>query len=114
MAVEVEHCFGPLPSGRKKNKRILSNNEVQIFYFAPNRQYPTLYFLLNEHPSVSLAFPPVGWQRTVEQDAQMTTVCAWEKTVVMLKHPGHFTSMKNERGAGTRVCSGAARLVPEL
>jgi len=27
---------------------------------------PSLYFLLNEHPSVSLALPPVGWQRTCE------------------------------------------------
>ena len=27
-------------------------------------------------PSVSLAFPPVGWQRTVLQLAQSTTVCA--------------------------------------
>lgn len=33
---------------------------------------------------------------------QMTTVWAWEKTVVMVKQPGHLTSMKNERGAGTR------------
>lgn len=50
------------------------------------------------------ALPPVGWQRTVEQPAQMTTVWAWEKTVVMVKQPGHLTSMKNERGAGTRFC----------
>jgi hypothetical protein len=32
----------------------------------------------------------------------MTTVCACEKTVVIVKQPGHLTSMKNERGAGTR------------
>lgn len=50
------------------------------------------------------AFPPVGWQRTVEQPAQMTTVCAWEKTVVMVKQPGHLTSMKKDLGAGTRFC----------
>lgn len=61
-----------------------------------------VYFLRNEHPSVSLALPPVGWQRTVEQPAQMTTVCACEKTVVMVKQPGHLTSMKKDRGAGTR------------
>jgi len=36
------------------------------------------YFLRKEHPSVNLAFPPVGWQRTVEQPAQITTVCAQE------------------------------------
>ena len=34
----------------------------------------------------------------------MTTVWACEKTVVMVKQPGHLTSMKKERGAGTRVC----------
>lgn len=34
----------------------------------------------------------------------MTTVWACEKTVVIVKQPGHFTSIKKERGAGTRVC----------
>ena len=52
---------------------------------------------------MSLALPPVGWQRTVVQPWQMTTVWACEKTVVMVKQPGHLTSMKKERGAGTRV-----------
>ena len=47
--------------------------------------------------------PPVGWQRTWEHPAQTTTVWAWEKTVVIVKQPGHLTSMKNERGPGTRV-----------
>lgn len=64
-----------------------------------------VYFLLNEQPSVNRALPPVGWQRTVEQPAQMTTVCACEKTVVIVKHPGHLTSMKNDLGDGTRVWS---------
>lgn len=54
---------------------------------------------------MSLALPPVGWQRTVVQPWQMTTVWACEKTVVMVKQPGHLTSMKKERGAGTRVLS---------
>ena len=36
---------------------------------------------LNHLPSVSLAFPPVGWQRTVEQPTHKATVCAWLKTV---------------------------------
>lgn len=45
----------------------------------------------------------MGWQSTVVQPWQMTTVWAWEKTVVMVKQPGHLTSMKNERGAGTRI-----------
>jgi hypothetical protein len=35
----------------------------------------------------------------------MTTVWACEKTVVMVKQPGHLTSMKKERGWGTRVCT---------
>jgi len=76
--------------------------------FPPNhtRRLLQIYFLLNEHPSVSLAFPPVGWHSTCEQPAQTTTVWAWEKTVVMVKQPGHLTSMKKERGAGTRVCFG--------
>ena len=43
--------------------------------------------------------------RTWEQPWQTTTVLACEKTVVMVKQPGHLTSMKNERGAGTRVLS---------
>ena len=60
-----------------------------------------VYFLLKEQPSVSLALPPVGWQRTVEHPAQIATVWAWEKTVVMVKHPGHLTSMKKDLGAGT-------------
>ena len=65
----------------------------------------TLYFLRNEQPSVRRALPPVGWHRTWEQPAQTTTVWAWEKTVVMVKQPGHLTSMKKERGPGTRVYS---------
>jgi len=36
-----------------------------------------------EQPSVSFALPPVGWHNTVAQAAQNTTVCAWEKTVVL-------------------------------
>ena len=40
-------------------------------------------FFRKLQPSVSLALPPVGWQSTVEQPLQMTTVCAWLKTVVL-------------------------------
>jgi len=71
------------------------------------KQRGVVYFLRNEQPSVRRALPPVGWQRTVEQPAQMTTVCACEKTVVMVKQPGHLTSIKKDRGAGTRFCKGA-------
>ncbi len=60
---------------------------------------------------MSLALPPVGWQRTVEHPAQITTVCACEKTVVIVKHPGHFTSMKKDRGAGTRFWRGKVSTV---
>lgn len=70
----------------------------------PLRLLCQIYFRLNEHPSVNRAFPPVGWHSTVEHPPQMTTVCACENTVVMVKQPGHLTSMKKERGAGTRVC----------
>ena len=38
-------------------------------------------------PSVSLAFPPVGWHSTLVHEGQTTTVCAFEKTVVMAKQP---------------------------
>jgi hypothetical protein len=82
-----------------------------------------VYFLRKEQPSVRRALPPVGWHllrlsvfawmspemtmtyRTCEQPWQTTTVFACEKTVVMVKQPGHLTSMKKERGAGTRVLS---------
>jgi hypothetical protein len=30
--------------------------------------------------------------------------------VVMVKQPGHLTSMKNARGPGTRVCSSSATI----
>lgn len=43
--------------------------------------------------------------RTCEQPWQTTTVLACEKTVVMVKQPGHFTSMKKERGPGTSCLS---------
>lgn len=59
-------------------------------------------FLRKEHPSVRRALPPVGWQRTVEHEAQNTTVAAWENIVVIWKQPGHFTSMKNELGDCTK------------
>jgi len=51
-----------------------------------------------DKPSVSLALPPVGWQSTLVHDVQTTTVCACEKTVVMLKHP----RKKNEEDMSTK------------
>ena len=51
---------------------------------------------------MSRALPPVGWQSIIEHDPHNTVVCACEKTVVMLKQPGHLTSMKNEFGDCTR------------
>src|SRR5207253_1539891 len=63
-----------------------------------------VYFLRNEHPSVSRALPPVGWHSTCEHPAHTTTVWACEKTVVMVKQPGHLTSMKKLRGPDTSVC----------
>ena len=51
---------------------------------------------------MSLALPPVGWQSIIEHEPQRTVVCAWLNTVVMLKQPGHFTSMKKELGDCTK------------
>ena len=51
---------------------------------------------------MSLALPPVGWQSIIEHEPQSTVVCACEKTVVMLKQPGHLTSMKKELGDCTK------------
>ena len=51
---------------------------------------------------MSLALPPVGWQSIIEHEPHSTVVCACEKTVVMLKQPGHFTSMKKELGDCTK------------
>ena len=50
---------------------------------------------------MSRALPPVGWQSIIEHDPHSTVVCACEKTVVMLKQPGHLTSMKKELGDWT-------------
>ena len=44
----------------------------------------TLTLRLGDLPSVSLAFPPVGWHSTVEHPTHKTTVWAWLKTVVIL------------------------------
>ena len=51
---------------------------------------------------MSRALPPVGWQSIIEHEPQRTVVCAWLNTVVMLKQPGHFTSMKKELGDCTK------------
>ena len=49
---------------------------------------PSPYTHIHTHtpslPSVSLALPPVGWHKTVEQLTHKTTVCAWLNTVVIL------------------------------
>lgn len=44
---------------------------IKIFIF---QIVQTVYFRRKEQPSVSLALPPVGWQRTLEQEPQVTTV----------------------------------------
>ena len=51
---------------------------------------------------MSRALPPVGWQSIIEHEPHNTVVCACEKTVVMLKQPGHLTSMKKELGDCTK------------
>lgn len=39
----------------------------------------------------------------MEQESQVTAVCACEKTVVMFKQPWHLTSMKKDLGCWTKV-----------
>lgn len=72
--------------------------QIVLYFWVPNfnerSEFGTVYFLLKEVPSDSLALPPVGVHRTVAQDSQVTAVCAWEKTVVMFRQPGHLTSRK--------------------
>ena len=96
-----------LPLAMKKSKTNHKSFHMPPIMFASHSisfsSFLCFYFRLNEQPSVNLAFPPVGWHSTVEQPPQITTVWACEKTVVMVKQPGHLTSMKKERGAGTRV-----------
>lgn len=50
----------------------------------------------NEQPSVRRALPPVGWQRTVEQAPQKTTVDACEKTVVLSETERHTTERSSQ------------------
>lgn len=42
---------------------------------------------MGAQPSVSRAFPPVGWHRTLAQEPHKTTDCACENTVVIAKQP---------------------------
>merc|ERR1712183_923152 len=53
-----------------------------------------LAFFRKLQPVVNRALPPVGWDIITLQPGHTTTVCAWLKTVLILKHPWHFTSMK--------------------
>lgn len=86
------------------NKLTLTFPSSSIMIYRPDQMMNDRhYFLRNEHPSVNRAFPPVGWQSTVEHPAHTTTVWACENTVVMVKQPWHLTSMKKDLGAGTRV-----------
>ena len=94
------------------------NRQSPIFIVQSNRLLPSERAALSQPclatgglaPAYSLAsvLNRCRWKstyRTCEQPWQTTTVLACEKTVVMVKHPGHLTSMKKERGAGTRVLS---------
>lgn len=66
------------------------NNKNRII-FNTTAQSP---FLLKLVPSVSLALPPVGVQRTALQLGHITTLVEWLNTVVIWKQPVHLTSMK--------------------
>lgn len=89
------------PSNPHPSSTSRYENQSRAFLFVLVQR--DVYFLRKEQPSVRRALPPVGWQRTWEQPAQTTTVWACEKTVVMVKQPGHLTSMKKERGPGTSI-----------
>lgn len=54
---------------------------------------------------MSRARPPVGWQSIMLQFPHKTTVCAWLKTVVIWKQPGHLMSIKKELGLCTSLLS---------
>jgi hypothetical protein len=54
-------------------------------------------------PSVNLAFPPLGWHKTVAHDPQCATVCACENTVVMAKQPDKPDLMLAEQIEETRM-----------
>ena len=77
---------------RCERRMRLVSGSLYYAYMLPSSSRLTLR--RKEQPSVSLALPPVGWARTCEHEAHMTTLCACEKTVVMAKQPGHLTSMK--------------------
>ena len=59
---------------------------------------------------MSRALPPVGWHRTMLQDAQVTTVCAWLNTVVL--HEAHRAS--NVSAPATHTRAGAAQSKQEM
>src|SRR5436190_21198674 len=84
-------------------KQRIGKSERHVGLLLTAAFFTFVYFRRNEQPSVNLALPPVGWQRTVEHPAQMTTVWACEKTTVIVKQPGHLTSMKKDRGTGTSI-----------
>jgi len=56
--------------------------KVTFHLVVDDRHFPG--FLRKLHPSVRRALPPVGWHSTLEQPSHLTTVCACEKTVVIL------------------------------
>ena len=96
------------PDTRKGAHRARKN--AHRMYRHPSHSHPASlraprHFRRKLQPSVRRALPPVGWHSTCEQPAHTTTVCAWLNTVVIVKQPGHLTSMKNERGPGTSVLS---------
>jgi hypothetical protein len=113
--IEIENRTDPQINPTDEERRVVVSEDQENFFilsfqtffsstfFCSSLADTPIYLRRKEQPSVRRALPPVGWQRTVEQPAQMTTVWACEKTVVIVKQPGHLTSMKKERGAGTRV-----------
>lgn len=73
----MPHIFFSWNQTQTKSSSIQQGKGESIWH---HHQSP---FLLKEHPSVSLARPPVGWHNTVWQFPHTTTVWEWLNTVVL-------------------------------
>lgn len=79
-----QHTIHSLPSNRASSISLTYN----LFWVIARRKEEGAgkhqsVFRRKEHPSVSRARPPVGWQSTVWQFPQITTVWEWLNTVVL-------------------------------
>jgi len=59
-----------------------------------------MFFLRKEHPSVSLARPPVGWATTLLHPEHRTTVWACAQQMVSVRCGGGFITHHQSDGDG--------------